>query len=86
MPPQEDNKTCHTRHVGVLPEVETRIGFSPMKQSDDSDRMMIDLVPTMAHRSRRDGFVEFFNRRWLEHTGLFLENALGWEGSRRSSQ
>jgi PAS domain-containing protein len=49
-----------------------------MKQSDDSDRVMIDRVPTMARRCRPDGFVEFFNRRWLEYTGLFLDNALGW--------
>jgi PAS domain S-box-containing protein len=29
-------------------------------------------------RCRPDGSVEFFNRRWLEYTGLSLDRALGW--------
>jgi len=39
---------------------------------------MIDSMPAMAWRCRPDGFVEFFNRRWLEYTGLSLDNSLGW--------
>ena len=51
---------------------------SAVKPSEDSDRVMIDSMPVMAWRCRPDGFVEFFNRRWLEYTGLSLDQALGW--------
>ena len=49
-----------------------------MKESRDIDRIMIDSIPTMAWRSRADGFVDFFGRRWLEYTGLAPDEALGW--------
>jgi formate hydrogenlyase transcriptional activator len=39
---------------------------------------MIDAIPTMAWSSRPDGFIEFVNRRWLDFTGLSLDQALGW--------
>ena len=38
----------------------------------------MDSLPSMAWRCRPNGFVEFFNRRWLEYTGLPLDRALGW--------
>jgi formate hydrogenlyase transcriptional activator len=40
---------------------------------------MIDSMPVTAWRCRPDGFVEFFNRRWLEYIGYSLDKALGWE-------
>ena len=52
--------------------------FSGMMPSEDNERIMIDSMPSMAWRCRPDGFVEFFNRRWLEYTGLSLDKALGW--------
>jgi PAS domain S-box-containing protein len=39
----------------------------------------LDLIPTLAWRARADGFLEFLNRRWLDYTGLTLQQALGWE-------
>ena len=55
------------------------VNRSAMKPSEDSDQVMTDSLPIMAWRCRSDGFVEFFSRRWLEYTGLSLDNALGWE-------
>ncbi len=54
--------------------------FSAMKPPEDNERIMIDSMPAMAWRCRPDGFVEFVNRRWLEYTGLSLEQALGGQG------
>jgi formate hydrogenlyase transcriptional activator len=48
-----------------------------MKPPEDNERIMIDSMPAMAWRFRPDGFVEFVNRRWLEYTGLSLEQSLG---------
>jgi hypothetical protein len=38
---------------------------------------MIDAIPTMALSSLPDGFTEFVNLRWLDFTGLSLDQALG---------
>ena len=39
---------------------------------------MIDAIPAMAWSSLPDGSAEFLNRRWLDYTGLSLDEALGW--------
>jgi len=38
----------------------------------------LDLIPTVAWRSRSDGFTEYLNRRWLDYTGFTVEEARGW--------
>src|SRR6266508_4910263 len=49
-----------------------------MMQSEGQLRMMIDKIPTLAWSCRPDGTTDFLNQRWLEYTGLSLEEALGW--------
>jgi PAS domain S-box-containing protein len=49
-----------------------------MNHSEDHIRQIIDTIPVLAWSSRPDGFVDFFNRRWLDYTGMALEQALGW--------
>ena len=44
----------------------------------DQFRLVIDTIPTLAWRTRPDGYAEFFNQRWQEYTGLSLEQAQGW--------
>jgi len=39
----------------------------------------LDSIPTLAWRSRTDGLAEYLNKRWLDYTGLSLEQALGWK-------
>jgi len=41
-------------------------------------REIIDSIPTLAWSAKADGAAEFFNRRWLEYTGLTLAEASGW--------
>jgi PAS domain S-box-containing protein len=41
-------------------------------------REMIDTIPALAWAAHPDGSAEFFNRRWLDYTGLTSEQALGW--------
>src|SRR6266568_3727969 len=48
------------------------------KGSEDHLRMMIDTIPTLAWSSRPDGFVEFLIQRWLDYTGLSVDEAVGW--------
>jgi PAS domain S-box-containing protein len=44
----------------------------------DPLRIMIDHIPTLAWSWRPDGATTFLNRRWLDYTGLSLEQARGW--------
>src|SRR2546429_2205739 len=49
-----------------------------MSSRGDELPMMIDKIPTLAWACRPDGTTEFLNQRWLDYTGLSLEEALGW--------
>ena len=42
-------------------------------------RLTLDSIPTLAWRTRADGFAEYLNKRWLDYTGFSLEQALGWQ-------
>src|SRR5438132_11466733 len=41
-------------------------------------RAMIDKIPALAWSCRPDGTTEFLNQRWLDYTGLSMEESLGW--------
>src|ERR1700758_4535835 len=41
-------------------------------------RLVIDTAPAMLHSARPDGYVDFFNKRWLEYVGASLEDIRGW--------
>src|SRR5882672_6930964 len=44
-----------------------------LKRAEDRIRLIIDTIPMMAWSIRPDGAVDFVNQRWLEYTGLTLE-------------
>src|SRR6266853_2502090 len=41
-------------------------------------RRVFDTIPTLAWSARPDGSADFFNRRWLDYTGLSVEEARDW--------
>src|ERR1700676_2500981 len=41
-------------------------------------RRLFDAMPTLAWSARSDGSADFFNRRWLDYTGLSVEQACDW--------
>jgi PAS domain S-box-containing protein len=47
-----------------------------LRQSENRLRLVIGTIPTMAWSLLPDGTVDFVNQRWLEYTGLSLEEAL----------
>ena len=57
--------------------------FNAMLPTDDFLRTMIDQMPTLAWSCRPDGSAEFVNQRWLDYTGLSLEEAVGsgWQAT-----
>jgi PAS domain S-box-containing protein len=49
-----------------------------IKSSEDRLRTIIDTIPALVWSARSDGSAEFFNRPWLDYTGLGAEEASGW--------
>jgi PAS domain S-box-containing protein len=47
-------------------------------KADGDLRPVIDTVPALVWSARPDGSRDFLNQRWLEYTGLSLEQGLGW--------
>jgi hypothetical protein len=44
--------------------------------------LAIDTTPALLHTGRPDGYLDYFNRRWLEYLGLSLEDICGCLSSR----
>ncbi len=49
---------------------------SPSQASEDY-RSLAETIPQMVWAARADGFLEYFNRRSLEYTGLTVEQSQG---------
>ncbi len=54
--------------------------YAVLQSSEDRLRLVIDTIPAHVWSAGPDGTVDFINRRWLESTGLSLENG-GWNWS-----
>jgi PAS domain S-box-containing protein len=50
-----------------------------LRRSEGHLRLVIDTTPAMLHSARPDGYVDFFNQRWLEYVGVALEDIWGWQ-------
>src|SRR5882724_5564148 len=48
-----------------------------LRRGEDYLRLTIDTIPVLAWCSRPDGSNEFLNQRWLDYTGLTIEEARG---------
>src|SRR6266404_3019397 len=49
-----------------------------LRRGEDYLRLTIDTIPVLAWCTRPDGSNEFANHRWLDYTGLTIEEARGW--------
>jgi formate hydrogenlyase transcriptional activator len=49
-----------------------------MKQDDIDRRLVVDATPALILSARSDGYVDYFNKRWLEYLGVTLEAIEGW--------
>ncbi|MEY2538505.1 MAG: hypothetical protein QOG67_2245 [Verrucomicrobiota bacterium] len=55
---------------------ERKLAERAVRQVEDRTRLVIDTIPTMAWSLRPDGVLDFLNQRWLDYTGLSLEEAI----------
>jgi PAS domain S-box-containing protein len=48
------------------------------KEAEDRIRRIINTVPGLLWSARPDGWIHFISQRWLDYTGMTLEQGLGW--------
>jgi PAS domain S-box-containing protein len=56
-----------------------RAMVSPGRESEPLDiEMLVDSIPSLIHTARPDGYLDYFNKRWLEYLGVTLDKVSGW--------
>jgi len=76
MKAQLEETSNAARKVEVLREA--LVAEDALRQREDYLRLTIDTIPVLAWCTRPDGWNEFLNQRWLDYTGLTIEEARGW--------
>jgi PAS domain S-box-containing protein len=56
----------------------TGYNIEDRKQGEDRLRHVVDHTPALIHTGRPDGYLDYFNRPWLEYLGFSLEDLCGW--------
>ena len=54
----------------------TSSDIEDLKRAEDRVRLVINTIPMMAWTLRPDGIVNYVNQRWLDYTGLTLEQEI----------
>jgi PAS domain S-box-containing protein len=49
-----------------------------LRESEDRLRLVVDATPALLYSARPDGYLDFFNKRWLDYLGRSLEDLTGW--------
>jgi PAS domain S-box-containing protein len=60
-------------------EIKVEERTAELRRSERELREVIDSIPALIHTARPDGYVDYFNQRWLQYVGLPLEDLLGWK-------
>ncbi len=56
-----------------------RAMVSPRWESESLDvQVLVDSIPALIHTSRPDGYLDYFNKPWLEYLGVTLDKVTGW--------
>lgn len=71
--------------VGTLLQTITAVPVSDPKKAaealqlnDHNLGVIINTIPTFAWTTRPDGYCDFLNQRWLDYSGMTIEQAEGW--------
>jgi len=62
---------------GELEFVGALMDITSAKEAEDRTRLIIDTVPAQLWTESPEGVVDFVNRRWIDYTGMTLEQAVG---------
>jgi PAS domain S-box-containing protein len=81
---------CEDITAAKRSQQELEQAFQEIQALRDQFRLIIDTIPDMIWSALPDGSVDFVNQRWVEYTGLSLEDGLdearrrGWPSSRHA--
>jgi len=52
---------------------------SPGQQPEPLNiQLLVDSIPALIHTARPDGYLDYFNKPWLEYFGVTLDKVAGW--------
>jgi PAS domain S-box-containing protein len=57
---------------------ETRVAAKKLRDSEQHYRLLTEAIPPMVWTADTDGGIDFCNQRWLDYSGLTLEQTKGW--------
>ncbi|HET6931540.1 MAG TPA: PAS domain-containing protein [Candidatus Acidoferrum sp.] len=43
-----------------------------------NSQLLVDSIPALIHTARLDGYLDYFNKPWLEYLGVTLDKVTGW--------
>jgi PAS domain S-box-containing protein len=49
-----------------------------LRKSEKELREVVETIPAMIHTAGPDGYIDYFNQRWLVYLGVTLEEVAGW--------
>jgi PAS domain S-box-containing protein len=56
-----------------------RVMVSPREEYESLDiQVLVDSIPALIHTARPDGYLDYFNKPWLEYLGVNLDKVAGW--------
>jgi PAS domain S-box-containing protein len=77
--PFRDESGAIIRWYGTSTDIEDRKRAEDAVLANERNlRLIIDTMPILAWAARPDGTADFFNRRWLDYTGLTELEVRGW--------
>jgi PAS domain S-box-containing protein len=78
--PVRDAENKVTAWYLLLTDIDDRKKAEEDLQSSQRNlSLTIDAIPGMIHTARPDGYLDYFNRRWLEYLGCSLSDIEGWK-------
>jgi PAS domain S-box-containing protein len=66
----------------VMSQVRTRKRLAESEERLAGVTLLAEAIPQIVWTARPDGSIDYANGRWLEYTGLSLEQSVGWNWSR----
>ncbi len=77
--PQRNARNEFRGFTGVALDVDDLITARALATDRErAFRLVADTLPQIAWSANRDGYIDWFNARWFEYTGILEDNSIGW--------